>query len=301
MYNAEFKHTFLSSKHYANATKQAMILMFKCIAHAERKLQKDLCHFQENELIEALEGIGLTNMQMLQNYMTLCSDYVDFAIGRGVSVHRRNPFRYIRARDFLLLFLANAKTIFSREDLFRMAHKAPNYQNGALLALIFDGANVRDQYREISSIQNDHLQCEKLAISLPSRTLHVSDDTCRLIKKAASQDEYLSIQGNYVHRYPLARSPYVFKGMRGNPQASVSLFQKRLNRLSDYYDSPALNATNIAYSGLVYHTKQAVENGENWDAALQKVTTRFGFHESSTSRSLLKQRVQKHLEENSVA
>jgi hypothetical protein len=294
MYNEEFKHTFIEDKNYANTTKERVLIFFSMIENIEKELKKDLYDFNEEELTNTLILLKAPTVRGMQSYLSVMRQYLNYAISKKKSIHKKNLINLFREREKIVPLLTEEKMIFTKEEIEEMIKKSENMQDGVILALLFEGVNYKNEYEELIHLTIHQIDKEKKEIKLKNRSLKISEKTLHFIQKAFEETTYKSTKGNIERKYELSNSPYVLKGLRKKIQLNHQLVHQRMLRLSNYFGHPELKATNISYSGQIDYAGTLFQQGKNIDDAIHLIIERFDMADNVSSRYSLKERILKY-------
>lgn len=300
MYNEDFKEEFISG--YKESTQRVLRILFKKTSILERAYNKDLYDFELEEFREVLKSLEAKTIRSLQNNALKLRKYINFAIDKKVT---KNDVNYAdifnnagRLEEFLSVKADDM--VFSRQEIMSMALNADNAQDGAIIAILFDGANNKNQFHELVNLRKEHIDFSEQKATLfnpngESRTIDLSTETCILLKQAIDQEEYISINGDGYRKYKVCDSDYVFRGLRDNAQVKWRNINERIARIAKSNEEE-INATNIVYSGELHflNTKlNEMDSDEDTHDAYVKTLEKFGLPVNESSLHSLKKRYEK--------
>ena len=295
MYNPEFKEEFISR--YNESTQRVFRVVFKKTAILERAYNKDLYDFTLEEFQDVLKSMQAKTIRSLQSTVTKFKQYIAFALDKGVSSENANYAEMFSSASRLEQFMSKKAEdiVFSRQEIMSMAMSADNAQDGAIIAVLFDGVNNKNQFSEIINLKKSDFdpQNNQLKISNEDncRVINLSTETCILVKQAIDNDEYISIQGDDYRKYHLYNSEYIFRSVRNNEQVSWRNVTERIARIAKANDEE-MSATNIVYSGQLHFLKQSLSETD-METALKDTLINFGLPVNSSSVHTLKKRYEK--------
>lgn len=296
MYNEDFKEEFISR--YNKSTQRVVRVVFKKTSILERAYNKDLYDFTLEEFQDVLMSLQSKTMRSLQSEVTRFKQYIAFALERGLPVENANYAELFKNSSRLEKFLSKKANdiIFTRQEIMSMAMSADNAQDGAIIAVLFDGLNNKNKFSEIVNLKKDNFHPEDNRLYIynengEGRTISLSSDTCILLKQAINQHEYISIQGETFRKYNLCESEYIFRGLRDNVQIKWQNINERIARIAKSNDEE-INATNIVYSGQLYYMKKCLLE-HDMEESLEMTLMNFGLPVNNSSKHLLKKRYEK--------
>lgn len=295
LYNEEFKDKFMSR--YNESTQRVVRILFKKTATLERAYGKDLYDFSLDEFQDVLKSLEAKTIRSLQSSVVRIRQYISFALEEGVAKENVNYADMFGNASRIEPFLSEKAEdiVFSRQELMSMALHADNAQDGALIAVMFDGMNNKNQSYEIINLKNRDVDLDNQTILVrgkdKDRIINLSTETCILLRDAMEQDEYIGIQGDQYRKYKLLDSEYVFRGIRNNPQIKWRNINDRISRIGKANDEE-LNPTNIIYSGQLYYLKNILQE-HPMETALRLTLEYFGLPANESSAHNLKKRFER--------
>jgi len=313
LYNKHFKEKFLKEK-YSQETARVKRVLFGKISKLERFYGKDIYDFNIEELEEVWKFLKASTIRSLQNHISTIEQYIDYAIQNHKTRYKVNLATTFDKRERIEPFLdkeAAENMIFTKEEIDAISMYADNAQDGAIIALIFEGVSYKNRFEELINLKRENIDLENQEIHLPQRiikgrngeediiiperTIKISTNTAILVKNAMNDEFYYSIKGDTVRRYKLTDSEYVLRGTRGNKQIRWENINQRILRIAEINGYDYLTARTIAYSGQLYYAKQLLDQGMNIDDVVQKIIYRYGINNNTSSQFYLKNRINKYL------
>ena len=295
MYNAEFKEDFISR--YNDSTQRVVRVMFKKTAILERAYGKDLYDFSLEEFQDVLKSLEAKTVRSLQNSIIRIRQYISYALERKVTSVEANYADIFNSASRIEPFLSkkSEEIVYTRQEIMTMAMHTENAQDGAIIALLFDGVNNKNQFHELVNLKKEHIDFNEQTATIHGedgiRKIKMSTETCILVKDAIEQDEYISINNENYRKYEVCKSDYVFRGLRSNAQVKWRNINERIARIAKANDEE-LNATNVVYSGQLYYLKNIL-NEVTLEQGLRSTLDKFGLPINESSLHSLKKRYEK--------
>ena len=300
IYQSEFKHAFLTSK-YSVDTQRAAKTLFKKTAEMEKRKNKDLYSFNQEELTEAFKLLKAKTIRSLQDKISKVERYIDFAKQHGkTEVNYATLFNSKDKLETLLDQEAEENMIFDKDQIMEMAMNADNSQDGVILALLFDGVSHKNEFEELIHLTKDNVNEDHQEIVLADRVLPISTETLILVRRALEEDTYVSIKGEASRRYKIADGINVLRGLRGKSKVKAQIISQRILRIAEIFDYPYLNATTISYSGQLHYAMEFIHAGKNIDDVVPIIMKRFDINDNSSSRFYLKTRIEDFMKRSEI-
>lgn len=297
-YNYEFKMKYLDEyTEYTEDTKRVVRSYFRKIAESEELFEKDVKDFDSSQIEKMLKSLKLTTIRSLHNIVNYVIHYVDYCIKKGYATGA-NLFHDYTSQDVLKNFVADEKIHFERTEVMRIAMGASNAQDGAIIALLFDGLSHKENFKEFTDLKVADVDFDKNEIYVASRneSIKISTETAILLKHAVEHEKYYSIKGDTLRTYDIEPTSYVFRSLRyvGDKPISFRVMNQRILRIAKDYEYSKLNATNVSLSGQVYMAhKLYMENPELFDKSIVYTLEHFGLTVNKSSLFSLKKRIKK--------
>lgn len=308
-FNFDFKTKFANAK-YKEDTKKVVMSLFRKSSVYENEYSKDLYDFNTDELKVFLKSLKARSLRSIQNSISTIEQYIDYAIKNERTEFKVNNAELFNSKDVTKQLL-NTKAIeefyMDKEEVYTIARKASNAQDGVIVALLFEGLNNRkkgnQEYSELVNIKPEHVDFDNTSIKIVDeengeveRTIdNISDEALSIISKAIDEKIYYSAKGENVRKYKLSYSEYILKGLRGSGKINWRNINQRILRMSELFELEYFNATSIMYSGQLHYAKQLKSYGHHIDDIIIKTLERFGMNINSASIFYLKKRLEERI------
>ena len=285
LYNEKIKEEFL--RNYDNHQTQNTIkyLLYKAFS-IENILDKDLYNFNISELGKVIQNTDPLNITVAKTNMRFLTAYISWAIEKGLRNDNLNPLRGID-NEWLEQFVSKKKLYFSEQEIRDIENKLVNYQDKAILRMLFEGISG-DGVSEILNLTERDINDNTLKLNdnkFEPREVVVSDYCLKLIKGALAEKEYKLKNGSVqrgTKEYNLVSNDYVIrpidrKVLDVNAPSDKHTIYRRIKFISDLSELPYLNVKNIERSGMIYYGKLLYEQeGSLGKEQLDKIGDKFG-------------------------
>lgn len=171
---------------------------------AEHNLDKDLCEFSKDEIINMYTDFFTGSLDYLNDYNSLYRQYYNWALEQGYTKNLDNPFSDIDLGDLRkCLFTENIEsTVITREMLNKWAglwverYSEPyNRCDLAVVYLLFEGVKG-EHYDDLRSVTFDDVNYKKGTIKVKSgRTIKLDPKCVELIRTAEDDKVYYMPSG----------------------------------------------------------------------------------------------------------
>lgn len=314
IFNAKLKKDYLKdiveSGVVSESTAENYERFFVKTANFEEKLKKDLNQFTFEEMETVLFSFNAGNRHMIDVYARIISSYLNWSVKKGLS--EKNVLAQLKTKDFEK-YVVNKEEYITEKRMRRYEDMAENYQDSALLRLLFIGVNGKN-LSELRFLEKEDIDFDKNLLKLKEvieeskdgeplkykeRYMSVDDRTIYLLRGAIEQRTYLKKNGNisqtannvkpYIdlvdNKYVLR--PTVSNNLNSKKPVNKHVLQQRLRVLADSLGIDHLNSKFIQRSGMIYYASQLVENGNITKDDRQFVGERFNVKSYLNLRSYL--------------
>jgi integrase len=288
LYNPQIKEEFL--KTYDNEQTQNTIryLLFKAYS-IEMILDKDLYNFSLGEVGQVLLNSDPLNLSVAKTNARFLTQYISWAIEKGLRNDNLNPLRGIDANEWASKFVSKKKIYFSENELFELESKLVNYQDKAIIRLLFESVNGHG-VSEILNLKESDIDTNNLTLKLKdikfdSREITVTKYCMDLIVGAISEREYMIQNGTKTTgntQLNLVQNDYVIRPVdrkTKDPDAPADkhTVYRRLAVLGELFDLPYLTVKNIHRSGMIKMARDKyLEHGSLEYEQLSDIAQAFG-------------------------
>ncbi len=294
-YNFETKKEFAET-YRTEETVRVTMAMFKKSAELEKELNKDLYDFNVMELERFFKSLNATTIRSIQTYISRVERYTEYAMSKNLKEGDINFASIFDKSNRVQGFLdkeALDNLVFPKDEIMEMAIRADNAQDGVIIALLFDGVSLKNNYEELINLKINKFDEENRTITTENgRVIPLSKETTILVKHASDQaDRYVSTTGESHRSYKVAQGENVLRGLRGRDTVSVGVIGQRIYRTTENYGYHYMNATNISYNGRIHLVKKLMKEGKSIDEAVEMTLDRFNIPKNKSSVFYLKRKV----------
>lgn len=277
MYNENVKRLYIkqNSERNRNLEAQAAILFNRCEPY-EVKLEKDICCFSTNEIIECLKSF---NSVSLESLLVACSQYklyVDWCIANHVMTKDyQNHFREIGSevlRQCLNPYLKEYRT-FTREWIMGNMDNLINPRERFILLGTFEGigAGTKLAYEEFIDLKLNMFDTETHTLNLsPTRSIGYSDELYKLACEAADTYEYITYgRHGCVRHYKLEQNDNIIKFcVQARTYDYKNFMSKELRIIKQAFNNPAITFQSLKESGRIEMINKLIKGGMSLEEAL---------------------------------
>ncbi|WP_187442975.1 tyrosine-type recombinase/integrase [Rossellomorea marisflavi] len=261
MYNEEIKQRFLNT--YENeGTRNTIQYLFFSAYENEVPLGKDLYDFNLDDIKLVISSTNPKSTSVAKQKGVFISQYISWAIENNFKQTTINPLQDIRADWYEQFIDPNLKQYISLLDLQEIESKLVNYQDIAVLRLLFEGVYGQAS-SEIRNLKYDDINKDTGELKLyddkkGERSITVSETTLNILLKAYKEPTYQSNNGNSERQKEseLIQNEYIIRpASRGNVtpgRASQAIIMGRIRVISELFDMEDLTPKSIQRSGMIY-------------------------------------------------
>lgn len=192
------KKTFLEDNYDNEKTRTTYARLFKLFVGFEESLNKDLCNFSRDELLNSLSLIETYSKRTINTIDSLMTNYMAWATQRGVNPTGLNPMQSISVKEHLEQNINTnllSKRFLTREDLYNIVKGCQNAQDAICVLLPFYGVYGKNcseminlKWEHVKESQNEiHIISEN---DTESRFVKVDQDLIKYLKKANEEMIY---------------------------------------------------------------------------------------------------------------
>ncbi|MDP4268274.1 MAG: hypothetical protein Q8880_12680 [Bacteroidota bacterium] len=266
LYNEELKERFL--KQYTGNTQKYYRNILQKAFPIETALKKDIYAFNRSELNELFAEFGATSELSIISEVSIIRKYIDFFAGFvDTKTNWAATYSPKDLKRYVNKFAMRKKYITTFEQYYKNILELNNAQDGALIALIYEGARGKEEIEEIQNLKITDVFPNDNKVILTrnngdTRELIVEDDTMELIKDAIAEKEYYKNNGQdcdvTINFLPLANSEYVFRpcGKTKTGKLKQQTLLRRIKNIANYWGNPYINVRNIWVSGMIKYAKE---------------------------------------------
>lgn len=286
------KQKYISTSYENKILSEAEILnrisVFNKIAAFEEIYNKDIYDFSLPELEITLNGLGELENISLASKVSFLKEYVKFALLNEKPIYSEPTILTLKNKDLNEFLSTNKRDLkyITRKELFKIIEQLRNFQDKALLLLIFKGIlgnacmdlinlKVSDFDFENRVINFEHYfkpkGAKKGVVESENRSITLTHEEAYIVMAAIKEDVYISPKSpNHKLRKTeeteilLQDSEYIFKKNNtrkttDDPKVSQELIRQRLTWCRDVFKNDMVKASNLNLAGFVYDLLQEKE------------------------------------------
>ncbi|MBO0477244.1 hypothetical protein DOK76_09175 [Vagococcus sp. DIV0080] len=273
----------------------------------EEKFDKSLIDFSEEEVIEAINGLGdKFSFYGLKYRIKIYKDYYNFYSKNYGFKEKDNLWAKYQTTKVLsqVLSVEEEEKNLTREDLVSLFHSMMNHQQGIIPLLIFEGINLsrieeRDELRHIlkTDVSSDSILIRAYTDELDGhgfnlavdRFIEIDEDVMRCVVKTVMTDSIIRINRHEFEYLELADTPYLLRSSMGrrpkekDDSLSISYggtynrfkeCRKQMESVNSEFDN--FSTRYIANCGRSYYISRYMNEGLSETDAIIKTLKRFG-------------------------
>ncbi|WJV20774.1 site-specific integrase [Rossellomorea marisflavi] len=261
MYNEEIKQKFLDT--YENeGSKNTIKYLFYNSYENEVPLDKDLYDFDLSEIRLVIFSSNPKSISVARQKSVFISQYISWAIENNLRKTTINPLQDIRGEWFEQFVDPDIKQYISLSNLHEMEQRLVNYQDIAVLRLLFEGVYGQAS-SEIRNLKFEDINQSSGEIRLyddkkGERKITVSQSTLDILNKAYDQKIYQNNNGETTRQKEtdLLDNEYVVRptkrGRVIEGRVSQTVVMKRIKMISELFDMEDMTPKSITRSGMIY-------------------------------------------------
>ena len=234
--------------------------LFRTTELFEQSLNKDLCNFTTNEIVNMYKTIDYTSYESLIIASNYLGDYTDWCMSQGFVIDSQNHFKEL-TRDRLSMLVNKAKNdmkVISRERLIEYCMQLPNACDQFILLALFEGLSGKD-YCEVWNLKIQDVYQSNNTINVYGRgTRQFSDKLIKYAIESYEQTEWYSMSRDMIKVVNLKPSDLIVKDYP-NTKENMDNFRKgrriymHLIRTLKFLGlEGALRPNDIANSGMIH-------------------------------------------------
>jgi hypothetical protein len=296
-YYEDIKNKFLDT--YENeGSRNTIKYIFKYSYRNELPLEKDLYDFNLDEIGKVISSSNPKTVAVANARGRYISQYISWAIANNLRKNALNPLQNVDKEWYEQFIDPDTKQFISSIELSEMENILVNYQDIALIRLLFSGVYGYES-SEISNLKisdiNDDGTLRLYDDRKGERRIKVDENTIKVLRNAYEQSSYKNKNGNSESgrnaESLLADNDYVIKPtLRGRVNESdrvkQSTIMSRIRNIADLFDMPDLNPKSLQRSGMIYLAYKLLreENKKELDRSiLIKIGERFSLNKTNNN------------------
>ena len=232
MYNETLKKRYLETRNEGNPITHILTHPFEKSAATEEKLGKDLCNFNEEEIMNLYKHYNSRSWDTLRVLNSIYAMYTQYTIEKGFSNDCINHYNNISTEELLVQCVNKnnfRKGIITRDQLRKIASEMINPYEAFMVYALFEGIRGKE-CSDLYSLTMDNFNGDY--VNLPSgKRFKVTKELLKYAKEASEETLY------YVH------SENGYGGTKPFKHGDNKIFKDKWN---SYTDSKAMKHRRIA-------------------------------------------------------
>ena len=196
-YNKKNKIDFLKDPDWnlGKNTQKTYATKLAKAAEIEILLEKDLCDFNEDDVLTLFESQINTSDSSLQLLFRVSKQYIKWSIGKGIKKTDVNPFDEIKFKTEILALIdrTKLKKYLSEEEIWEIAKVVKNPRDVACIIAVFYGikGNNSSELIKLKKENVDYINNTiKLITEISIRTIHLPQEIIEIFKNSSEQKIY---------------------------------------------------------------------------------------------------------------
>lgn len=274
MYNENIKHEYIEYKR-ENAKLSPYFLerLFERTCKYEEELNKDLCDFNKDEIIDMYKAMNMHSLEILTNINSQLSSYAQYCLNNFIISDFQNHFSEIDIKTANTLLPAKSEyQIISRAALLEFAKSLPNASDSFILLCLFEGIRgldcseirqikIEDFNNDILRINTNHIKdINNEEVAPEYRAIHVSKELKEYALKANAELEYTPLKDTLQVTELAEEDPFIIKRTKRAWNCCIQpVFTRRLVSIFDYINDKydvKINLISVRNSGKIAFIKE---------------------------------------------
>ena len=264
MYNEERKMQYIEEKGYMALSSTNLFSAFKKAEEREERLDRDLCEWTSEEIIDFYKWESTISVQALIQMHNALSLYASWCLSNGLISDNQNHYLEIKTEALCKCIDTEKlkRIMYTREELLETISHFNNYSDRYVFLGIFEGipANSDIGQVKVSDIKKDILTLTN------GNKLPLSTELLHIIYMTDEEEYYEAIGERRVDKFPYIETDTILKPYKARRvvETKVSVIVgRRIRRCIKYLGVPdGVNVNTLTESGRIHFMKQyAKENG----------------------------------------
>jgi integrase len=258
LYNEETKERFLSQ--YDNeATQKTIRNVFQNTFIIENTLEKDLFEQNLTELGKSIGNVNPHTNNVARSTGRFISNYISWAIENGYRESNLNPLKGVDQEWYDKFVDRTRKIHYSFEEFLLLLEDVQNYQDKALLFLLWEGISG-ERFSQIQELQRNDINFDNNTVYVKERDYHVpvSKECIEILEKAINERTYYSYvsKSQEFKEKELLDSEFLIKNVKSprtmtGSQISMAVVYNRFAAIKDYLNLEYLTPKALEQSGMI--------------------------------------------------
>lgn len=259
VYNAERKQMYIDDKMAETIVSPYFLKnSFLKTESFETELNKDLCDFNAEEIINCLKAVSFASLDSVIVFKSTLSLYTDWCMQKHMIKDNQNHFIELtrqNLQDCVNVLVVN-KQYIPREMVLEWGSKLPNVTDLFILLCLYEGIRGKG-FEEILMAKISDFDEAKNIYHAPTRDIKVTPYLIRIAKEANKEKEYTSISSERIRNYILRSEDLIVKSLANQAEYDDPIHKRvrmtmRLARIFDYLGVLQwMNANALVMSGVI--------------------------------------------------
>lgn len=210
MYNYTQKDRYIETRLLESSyTKEQLELVFCKTEPYEKELDKDICDFSLQEIIDMYKRMNFSSFFTIANYHKFLRTYAIWCLSEKLIADNQNHFTELNSIDLpkYINKLAIDNKIFSRDQLLNVITQLKNPKDQFILIALFEIGKSKD-FQDIIHARIEDINYSTNTIKLNGRIAEVSNEFIHYAKVANETLEYEGAKGKIL---PLVENGRIVK------------------------------------------------------------------------------------------
>lgn len=255
MYNEQFKQSFIDFRCESNMTiKEKLELIFEWTAPMERRLNKDLCNFSMQQILELYKSKLTDSQSVLLNIHSQLSIYAKYCYSKNMIDDGQNHFLEIDRKALVSCLHSGLVdiSIITRKDLLSLISDRDNVYEKFIVLGIFEGI-MGTNYIEFIQAKHSDIDPETNTIKLyGGRELSISPELVSFGLEAGDTYVYWNKNGSQ-RKFINDNEGWIIKGKPNihGDRPKPRVVQLTLVQLEDESNNPIFRTSALRASGII--------------------------------------------------
>lgn len=268
LYNSQRKRDFLNEVYSNPSTRKTNELYLTKLCFFEKLMEKDVCDFDKEELIDLLKNLYSESENSLNVIFAVICTYNDWCIYNRYSKSKFPNYKCITKED--KRNCVYKRKFFTRDEMYAMCDKLYNYGDKGIIVSLFENIRgrpiLKNSFEEIRNLKKTHLIPEANVVIATrdndtDRLVKIHPKSMEILVKASQEEEYFKengqAKGTFATR-PYRDTDYIFRTIENgsfsidnDDRINVGSIENKFRNIRRYLNLESLNATILFDSGLL--------------------------------------------------
>lgn len=258
MYNKERKQMYIEEKMAETIVSPYFLKnAFLKTEPFETELDKDLCDFNAEEIVNLLKAISFPSFDSVIVFNSTLNLYTDWCMQKHMIKDNQNHFIELTRQN--LADCVNALVVemqyVSRETVIEWGTKLPNIADAFIILALYEGIRGKS-FDEILKARLSDFDVENNIYHAPTRDIKITPYLIKLAQETEKEKIYTSISSERIRQYNLIDDDFIIKSIENakyedgfHKQVRMTM---RIARIFDYLGVLQwMNANALVMSGVI--------------------------------------------------